>query len=134
MSAFVLDTSAWIAHFFGEQGAEAVTALWRDAGNRVSVSAVSVAEFRGRLRQELSDPATADAEMARYLESMLHVVPLDTGIAREADRIRQRSEGRLPLVDALIAATAVQIGATLVHCDRHFLVLPARSLRLMVLR
>lgn len=47
---FLLDSSAWLAHLFGESGAEQVNLLFDEPNNEVSISALSIPEVYGRLK------------------------------------------------------------------------------------
>jgi predicted nucleic acid-binding protein len=72
--------------------------------DEVHVSAITRAElFAGR---------STDASHVRRLLSAMTEIPIDTGIAERAGRIERASSTRLP--DALIAATAIEHGLTLV--------------------
>ena len=65
--------------------------------------------------------AAADA----YLQDLTVCLPVDRAIAELACHIRAAAPRRLPLVDALIAATARSAGAVLVHKDPHMAGIPA---------
>jgi predicted nucleic acid-binding protein len=85
----VLDTSALLAHFFDEPGADVVQGLWA------------------------------------ALRDLTVCLPVDRAVAELACHIRAAVTRRLPLVDALIAATARSAGAILVHKDPHMAGIPA---------
>jgi predicted nucleic acid-binding protein len=53
------------------------------------------------------------------------IVAVDAAVAIAAFEIGGRTPQRLPLVDALIAATAQSRGACLMHRDRHMTGIPA---------
>jgi predicted nucleic acid-binding protein len=57
------------------------------------------------------------------------VVAVDRAIALHAFTLGRKASKRLPLADALIAATAANREAVLVHRDPHFDTLPAEVLR-----
>jgi PIN domain nuclease of toxin-antitoxin system len=44
--SYLLDTSALLAHYFGELGADVVQGLWKLRGPKPAISAVSIAELR----------------------------------------------------------------------------------------
>ena len=46
----LLDTSAWLAHLFGEPGVEEVSRIFEDAQSEVFVSVLSLPEMYGRLK------------------------------------------------------------------------------------
>jgi predicted nucleic acid-binding protein len=121
----VLDTSALLAHYFDEPGAELVEKLWGDESARVAISAVTVAELKGRLHQEVSDDAEAAAAADTYLNELTICLPVDRATAELAWQLRLAAPDRLPLVDAIIAATARAAGAILVHKDPHMARIPA---------
>jgi predicted nucleic acid-binding protein len=112
----VLDTSALLAHYFDEPGAQVVQKLWESRG-KPGISAVTVTELRGRLSQEISDSKEAASAAASYLGELTVCLPVDRTVAELAWHIRAATSQRIPLVDALIAATARAAGAILVHKD-----------------
>jgi predicted nucleic acid-binding protein len=120
----VLDTSAILAHFFDEQGAEAVQALWAAKGPRPGICAVTIAELRGRLELELGDSSEAESALEGYLGELTVCLPVDRAVAELAFQIRAAATRRIPLVDALIAATARAAGAVLVHKDPRMSLIP----------
>jgi predicted nucleic acid-binding protein len=120
----VLDTSAILAHYFNEPGAEVVGHLWSDESSRIAISAVTIAELKGRLFQEITDETEATKAVDVYLNELTTCLPVDRATAELAWQMRQVSPGRLPLVDALIAATARSAGAILVHKDPHMSQIP----------
>jgi predicted nucleic acid-binding protein len=124
MARYLLDTSAVLAHYFDEAGADFVARLWGPGLQRPVISAVTVAELKGRLHAELGDESEA-AEAARiYLDELTECLPVDRAIAELAWQIRTATPERLPLVDALIAASARSAGAILVHRDPHLAAIP----------
>jgi predicted nucleic acid-binding protein len=130
----VLDTSALLAHYFNEPGAELVEKLWADASHRIAISAVTVTELRGRLRHELTDDAEAMSAADAYLNELTTCLSVDRSTAEAAWQLRQATPNRLPLVDALIAATARSAGAVLVHKDPHMAQIPSGLVRQIVLQ
>ncbi len=115
----VLDTSALLAHYFNEPGADAVQALWETENTRVGISVLSIPELRGRLSREVADASEARSAAEAYLGELTVALPVDRATAEMAWQLRASSEDRLPLVDAVIAATARVVGAVLVHKDPH---------------
>ena len=118
-----------MAHFRNEAGAREVQAIFENAENIVGISAVSVAEFGIRLATLGMGPGEIRAVITDYQELLDDIIPLTEEIALEAMSLKTSASSRLPLVDALIAATARSEKATLVHRDAHFLVLPERTLK-----
>ena len=72
--------------------------------NEVHVSTINRAEL-------LAGRSTDEARVRLLLTAMIEI-PVDAAIAERAGRIRRASQARLP--DALIAATAIEHGLTLV--------------------
>jgi predicted nucleic acid-binding protein len=129
----VLDTSALLAHYFDEPGAGVLDSLWADESNRLAVSAVTVAEFKGRLHHEIADDGEALSAADAYLNELTTCLPVDRATAEAAWQLRQVTPNRLPLVDALIAATARSVGAVLVHKDPHMSRIPSALVQQMAL-
>jgi len=117
----LLDTSAWLAHVFEEPGSQSVTELFDRQS--VAVSVLSLAEMGSRL-EALGRAAEFDALWTAYRDLVDAVVPVSEEVALCANRIRNRTTGRLPVVDALIAASASVHKLILVHRDPHFLGVP----------
>ena len=120
----VLDTSALLAHYFDEPGAEVVQKLWDSKGPRPAICAVTIAEFRGRLDQEINSAEEAQSAADSYFGELTTCLDVDRAVADLAWHIRAVTPQRLPLVDALIAATARAAGAVLVHKDPHLARIP----------
>jgi predicted nucleic acid-binding protein len=129
----VLDTSAILAHYFNEPGAEVIERLWSDESSSIAVSAVTIAELKGRLRQEITEDAESSTAADAYLNELTVCLPVDRATAELAWQLRLAAPGRLPLVDALIAATARAAGAILVHKDPHMSQIPQGLVRQIVL-
>jgi predicted nucleic acid-binding protein len=129
----VLDTSALLAHYFDEAGAEIVERLWQGKSARPAISAVTVAELKARIKEETTDEEAAAAALEAYLNELTVCLPVDRAVAELAWQVRQSTAGRLPLVDALIAATARAAGATLVHRDPHMSRIPREIVRQVAL-
>lgn len=129
----VLDTSALLAHYVGEPGAERVQRLFEDEMIEVGVSVLSLYEFELRLHQlGMSAPHRA-AEVNRYRVLLHEVVPVDETVRREAIRLRTSATAHVAAMDTLIAATAAVKNATWVHRDPHFVSLPSTVLAQEVL-
>ncbi len=129
----VLDTSAVLAHYFDEPGADIVEQLWTDDTCAVGISVVAVAELRTRLLQESRDDVEAAAAVHAYLDELLVCIPVDRATAELASQLRLSVPERLPLVDSLIAASARERGAILVHRDQHLAQIPEGLVQQIVL-
>lgn len=129
----VLDTSALIAHYHEEPGFEEVENLVADQSNRVVISSVTWLEFRIRLHQLCPDKDERKRSMDIYRTLLGQGLPADDAIAARAYYLRQTSAERLPNMDALIAATAAEHGAILVHRDPHMAGIPTSAVSQLVL-
>lgn len=118
----VLDTSALVVHAFAEPGAAAVQSLIADEQHALFVCALSLFELAGALKRAgFTDRIPACWETYRQIAE---IVPVDAGLAKAAWELHESTGQRIPLADAIIAATARARGATLVHRDRHLATLP----------
>ncbi|MCP5524201.1 MAG: PIN domain-containing protein [Verrucomicrobiales bacterium] len=122
---YLLDTSAVLAHVRGEPGAERVQRLFVEKDVSLLLCSVSLAELARRLRALGATPDEAWDRAVAYGQLVDEVVSVDEEVARESDRLSRRATARLPLVDALIAATAHTRKAVLVHRDTHIRLIPA---------
>ena len=129
----LLDTSALLAHYFAEPGAERVQALFEDYAVVAGASILSLYEFELRLHQLGADAATRAAELSRYRALLDEVVDVDEAVRGEAIRLRTGAIAHVAAMDILIAATASLKKATLVHRDPHFAAIPATLLKQEVL-
>lgn len=120
MITHVLDTSALLAHNQNEPGADQVTALLALGPNMIAISAVTLVELKGRLRELICDLAEVDRVFDAYCNILTQTLPLTKELALAAVALREQISTRIPLVDSLIAATAKANNATLVHRDPHF--------------
>lgn len=115
----LLDSSAFFAFFFGEPGRQRVGELFQDASAVVGISVVSSVELWARLKAE-GRQDVFDQEWNEHLPLFGEVVPIDLPLCLQAVELRRCATGRLPTLDALIAATAAANKAVLVHRDPHF--------------
>ncbi|MFB3906401.1 MAG: type II toxin-antitoxin system VapC family toxin [Acidobacteriota bacterium] len=125
----VFDTSALLAHYFGEPGAEELDRVWADPDNEIGICVLSLPELKTRLSAEVDDPAEIARAFQAYADKLTVSLQVDRMVAERAIELREASRGRLPLVDSVIAATASCQSAILVHCDRHMAGIPEDRLR-----
>lgn len=125
---YLLDTSALLAHYRKEAGWEAVQALFESSNAEIIIASISLTEFSRRLRDLGATEAEAIEITASYQLLCDYVASVDVETAMAAFSIGCRTPRRLPLADALIAATAQRHAATLVHRDEHMRAIPAESL------
>ena len=114
----LLDSSAWLAHLFGEPGVDEVGRLFDEPGTEVHISALSIPEVYARLTAIGREAHRAEV-WAAYAELFSSVIPIDQAIAHRSVQLRAATPTRLPTVDGLIAATALLQRLTLVHRDPH---------------
>jgi predicted nucleic acid-binding protein len=126
--SYLLDSSAWLAHLFGEPGAEQVTRLFDTPQNAVSISALSIPEVYARLKS-LGREDHWPGLWAIYAVLFTTIIPADEAIAHQAILIRAATPAWLPTIDGLIAATAAIQGVTLVHRDPHLAAIPNHLLQ-----
>jgi predicted nucleic acid-binding protein len=129
----LLDTSALLAHYLAEPGAERVQALFENDAVVAGVSILSLYEFELRLHQLGVEVATRLAELSRYRALLNEVVDVDEAVRSEAIRLRTSAAAHVAAMDVLIAATAALKDATLVHRDPHFTAIPPGLLKQEIL-
>ena len=115
----VLDTSAILAHYFDEPGAEMVERLWEDSRNRVAICILTLPELKGRLAEEVPDRHEVERVFSQYVDELTASLVVDRKAARSAMLLRESVDVRLPLVAAVIAGCAHAHSAVLVHRDPH---------------
>jgi predicted nucleic acid-binding protein len=128
MSAYLLDTSAVVAHYRKEVGHARVQALFDDDDAVLWMAAPSLFELDACLRDIGIEEPVRRKSVNDYAGELVHVVTVDERVARRAMEIRDAAVGRLPAMDALIAACAAVCGAVLVHRDAHFDSIPVEVL------
>ena len=119
----LLDSSAWLAHLFGEPGVEEVNRLFDDPETKVSISALSIPEVSARLKSMGREERWSDV-WDIYSQLFSSVIPVGEMIVHQAVQLRVATPGRLPTIDGLIAATALVNQLTLVHRDPHMAAIP----------
>jgi predicted nucleic acid-binding protein len=126
----LLDSSAWLAHLFGEPGVDEIGILFNNPNTQVSISALSIPEVFARLKAISRETHWADV-WAIYSELFFSVIEADEAIAHRAVQLRAATPERLPTIDGLIAATALLRRLTLVHRDPHMAAIADPELRQM---
>ena len=133
MITHVLDTSALLAHYLREPGAGDVNVILARGLEETGISLITVVELRGRLTELVADTTEAERAFKLYTETLTTTVPFTRETAEAAMELRSATRPRLPLVDALIAASARQHGAILVHRDSHMAGIPTTLVNQKVL-
>ena len=124
MMTQLLDTSVILAHQLAEPGFDQVQALFDDEANILGICVLTLLELDCRLRDLGMNETAREAEVSKYKFLFDEIVPVTETICAGAVRLKFAATARLPSIDALIAASAKQFGATLVHRDPHFLRIP----------
>ena len=114
----LLDSSAWLAHLFGEPGVEQVNQLFADPRATVYVSALSLSEVYARL-SALGQSDRWEQVWTTYAALFEKVLAADQVAADQAIQLRAATAQRLSTIEAPIAATAAAHRLTLVHRDPH---------------
>ena len=125
---YLLDTSALLALYLKEPEADQVLALFDDPQRDILLSSLSIAEFGRKLRDLGRDQETIGHTLDLLLQLFARVVPVDAAVARTSLRLTASVPLRLPMVDSLIAASALAHGACLVHKDKHMAAIPPEIL------
>lgn len=125
---YLFDTSALLAHYRGEAGAEKVQEIFADEDARILICSVSIPEFARRLYDLGTEPPTIRQAVADYLQLASEVVAIDVAVAECSYDLIRQTPVRLPLIDALIAAAACVKTASLVHRDAHMRAIPTALL------
>ncbi len=128
----LLDSSAWLAHLFGEPGVNEVTHLFDDPNIQVNVSTLSIPEVYARIKS-IGREDHWPTVWSLYSDLFSRVIPADEVVAHQAVQLRATAIDRLPTIDGLIAATALVRQFTLVHRDPHMTAIPNPDLRQMIL-
>lgn len=122
MSAYLFDTSAILAHHLGESGWQEVERVFLQSDASFFFCAITLVE--------LGEPLAGRRKVLNDYRSLVsEILPVDEPVVAIAMHLRESVRPRLPLSDALIAASAKQRHATLVHRDPHFRGIPRNYLK-----
>lgn len=114
--SFVLDSSALLTLWNGEEGAARVEEILR-SGKKVYISFMSVMECRYRLWKNIG-PGEAD-EFLKYLDLLpLEIIEITEAIFEKAVEIKATKN--LSVCDSWIIATAIANHSFLIHKDPEF--------------
>jgi predicted nucleic acid-binding protein len=128
----LLDSSAWLAHLFGEPGVDEVGLLFDDSNTQVSISALSIPEVYARLKAIGREVHWAEV-WTIYSGLFSRVIAANESIAHQTVQLRAATHERLPTIDGLIAATALTQRLILVHRDPHLAAIQDPKLQQMQL-
>lgn len=115
----LFDTHALITQFYGEGGCEIVEELMKGVESGESkgyISTVTIAELQYLLLRRYGEKEAA-IRLHPIMVSDLIIIPVSISIAISAGSMKKTG---ISLADAMIAATAVEIDATVVSGDSHF--------------
>lgn len=104
-----------------------ISRLISDPDVVLGISTLTIYELSTRLRQSGIDAQTIQETVRTYAGTVDFVVPVTDEIAAKGAELRAIASNRIAAVDVLIAATAANAGAVLVHRDPHFASLPSGS-------
>ena len=124
---YLLDTSAILAHCYGEAGSEIVGEVL--ANKTGFVAAVTWFELKVKLQFE----ADAREILQLYYNAVAGTVDINREVAERAFELRKAAGGRITTADSLIAGAAISRGYQLVHRDAHLAAIPAHLLAQVVL-
>ena len=117
MITHVFDTTAILAHYFHEPGAELVNELLANNSVDVGIPATELLELKKMLTGALPDPVEAQRAFHLYADELITTIPVTREVVTRAEVILQKSGGQLSLLEAILAATAQNENAILVHRD-----------------
>ena len=120
----LLDTSAILAHYLDEPGADEVESLLAQGPSSVALAAPSWVELDTKLRELVPELEKREDAFLQYTVSLTTLLPVDAESSLAVIRLRNAAPDRLALADALIAGVADAKGIILVHRDPHFDTIP----------
>ncbi len=123
----VLDTSAVVCIVEQESGWLVAQEKIREF-DQVLISAMTIAEYARRCLSRGDSIAEAKLAIDGVLVMVDEVIAVDEQIARRMLTVVEQATSRVPIIDAIIAATAIQHGAVLLHRDAHFRSIPQSML------
>ena len=129
----LIDTSAVLAHFLDEPGAEKVSHILSGGRKKAFLCAPSWAELERRLQELIPEDDEAERIWRLYTQELCGFLPVDEDSVHASIQLRRSASGRLPLIDALIAGCALARGLELVHRDAHMDSLSNPKLRVLSL-
>ena len=125
---YLLDTSALLVFYRKEPEVDRVPKLFEDPQSDLLLCAVSVAEFGQKLREMGQTQEEIERTIHLHLPLFTCVEKVDEAIALTSLRLIHSMAVRLPMIDSLIATTALVHKACLVHKDKHMAAIPPEVL------
>ncbi len=129
MITHVFDTSAILAHYFHEPGAELVNELLADNSVEVGIPAIELLELKRQLTRTLPDSTEAQRAFHLYADELITTIPVTREIVTRALLLIEKTGDPLSPMEAILAATAQHEGAILVHRTVPLVGLPGNLLR-----
>ena len=119
----LLDTSAIVCLVEREFGWEVAKARMASS-LEIFISALTVVEFTKRCLARGETETQARQSVDEMISLIHEVIPTDEATAKLVLTIAVNATSRVPTVDSIIAATAIQHSAVLLHRDAHFRSIP----------
>jgi predicted nucleic acid-binding protein len=126
MITHVFDTAALLAHYFHHPGAEQVNELLAANGAEVGIPAIELLELQRQLARSLPDACEAQRAFRLYADELITTLPVTREIVARAAILLQKTGDLLSPSEAVLAATAQQENAVLVHRNPRLAGLPAQ--------
>ena len=115
----LFDTHAFLAYLNREKGSEIIKNLMdaiQSGESEGFVATITLTEL-AYIYSRRADTATATLRVMQIRHSKLHIIPLTAEIAVHAGTLKQP---KIPVADAIIAASALSVNASVVTNDPHF--------------
>ena len=125
MITHVFDTAALLAHYFDQPGAEQVNDLLAANSVEVGIPAIELLELQRQLTLALPDAAEAHRAFHLYADELITTMPVTREIVTRAALLLEKTGDLLNPSDAVLAATAQQANAVLVHRNPRLARVPA---------
>jgi predicted nucleic acid-binding protein len=119
MTSLLFDTHALLTYLNDENGSETIDNHLNNVENGTSngyISSITIAEL-AYIYNRNDKKSEGEACIHALLNTSLEIITVDTDIAISAGNLKKR---KISLADAIIAATALQVKATVVTNDTHF--------------
>lgn len=132
----ILDTSAVLAQYFDEPGADRVDALLRDPATVVGISVLTLYEMSSAIWHQTRSLAACREAVAGLRLAISKSLPVSEEIVEIALELRHNDSARIALADCCIAATATGLARLLFTGTRtsHLWVLESRGKKFCLTR
>ena len=116
----LLDSSAVLAFYLDEPGANRVDQLLSSPGVSIAISALTLYEISAAVKHRTGSVQSSKEAVAELRQSITIVKEVTESIVDLGIELRRNATDHIALADCLIAATALNYGLVLVHRDPHF--------------